>query len=144
MVASAPASLHAQHPCPAFPFPRITSEGTSPVVIVARLTGVILDRQPPDQGARPYVTMQHAILTYQPLVELVGHRNDSKHDFYGELPKLDGPDWTVGATYLLVLVPLPESTPAERATYWTAACYGTQVVTSVDQARQILEAARRR
>jgi hypothetical protein len=111
---------------------------------VARLTGVILDREPPDQGALPYVTMAHAILTYQPLVELFGHRNDGNHDFFGELPKVGVPPWTVGATYLLVLVPMPDAPQDERTAYWTAACYGTQPVASIDEARRILEDARRR
>ena len=139
----APSTLAAQRPCPQSPFPRITSEGTSPLVLVARLTGVILDREPPDEGARPYVNLQHAILTYQPLAELLGHREDGNHDFNGELPRLGGLDWTVGTTYLLVLVPLLDSIPAKRATYWTAACYGTQVVTGVDEAKRILAGARK-
>jgi hypothetical protein len=114
------------------------------VVLVARITGVMLDREPPDQGAQPYVTMPHALLTYQPLTELTGRREDRNHDFFGELSKLGKPTWTVGSIYLLVLVPLADSAPAARATYWTAGCYGTQEVESVDEARQILAAAHQR
>jgi len=141
VLAFIPSALDAQRRCPDSPFPRVTSDGTSPLVMVARLTGVILDREPPDAGAQPYVSMQHAILTYQPLVELLGHRDDSNHDFYGELPKLGGPIWTVGSMYLLVLAPMADSGREDRATYWTAACFGTQQVASIDEAKRILEAA---
>jgi len=114
------------------------------VILVARLTGVMLDREPPDQGARPYVSMQHTILTYQPLAELLGHRTDRYHDFVSELPRVAGLVWSVSTTYLLVLVPLVDSIPAERSTYWTAACYGTQAVAGVDEARRVFEMARKR
>jgi hypothetical protein len=88
--------------------------------------------------------MPFAILTYQPLAELSGRRDDANHDFNGELPKLGGLVWTVGTTYLLVLVPLADSPSAARATYWTAGCYGTQEVGSVDEARRVFAAARQR
>lgn len=140
----APLSLSAQRPCPKAPFPGISPEGAPSVILVARLTGIMLDREPPDQGARPYVSMQHTILTYQPLAELLGHRTDRYHDFVSELPGVDGLVWTVGTTYLLVLIPLPDSIPAERSTYWTAACYGTQAVAGVDEARRVLEMTGRR
>lgn len=138
-----PSALRAQRPCPDSPFPRVLADGTSPIYVVARLTGVIFDREPPDEGALPYVSLPHAILTYQPLAALLGHRDDSRRDFYGELPKAGGLFWTVGATYLLVLVPLPDS-PDQRTAYWTAACYGTREVSGLEEAKRILDDARRR
>ena len=144
LLACAPLSLRAQRPCPETPFPSISPEGAPSVILVARLTGVMLDREPPDQGARPYVSMQHTILTYQPLAELLGHRTDRYHDFVSELPRVAGLVWSVSTTYLLVLVPLVDSIPAERSTYWTAACYGTQAVAGVDEARRVFEMARKR
>lgn len=138
-----PSALGAQRTCPDSPFPRMLPDGAAPAYVVARLTGVILDREPPDEGALPYVSMPHAILTYQPLAELSGRRLGSHHDFHGELPKAGGAPWTVGATYLLVLVPMSDAAPDQRTPYWTAACYGTRPVGSIEEAKRILEDARR-
>jgi hypothetical protein len=121
----------------------MTSAGTRPVVLVARLTGVILDRARNDSAVGE-LTRLRSVLTYQPLAELEGHRDDPYHDVYTDPPEPGGLAWTAGSLYLLVLVPLTDVPPDSREMYWTAPCFGAREVTSVAEARQIFAAARTR
>jgi hypothetical protein len=132
-----PAVLVAQRPCP--PAPLLTAPADSGrIVLVARLTSAEFDRPRPFRaGDRPYISSDYSMLVYQPVAELRGRRGDANRDFYGELPELGGPDWTVGKLYLLVLQPMPGYGHSKRATYWTAACYGSQEVKSVKVARRL-------
>ena len=105
-------------------------------MLVARITQAMFDRpRLQHRDSRPYLSNNYSMLVYEPLAELRGRRQDANRDFYGELPEHGGPDWTVGKLYLLVLVPMPGYERLSRKFYWTAACYGSQEVASLEAAR---------
>jgi len=142
LVAALPSFANAQYAACPSTSPLRDSTDSSYLILVARVTLASFDRPRPE-SERPYASAHRTYLVYDSAVYLRGHRNDTNRDLYAALPESGGPDWEVGHLYLLVLVHLPELERGQakglRAVYWTSACLGAQPVSSVEQARRLVQ-----